>query len=58
MVSADDVYQELLHACLTLEPEFLRIRASLSCQEQDILERYLALCEELDYRRLMLALAI
>ncbi len=57
-VAGDPIYQRLLHACLTLEPEFLRIRNSLPIQAQEILDRYLSLWEELDHRRLTLVLVI
>ena len=51
----DPIYQELLHKCQTAEIDYLRIKAGLSAEDQDTLDRYIALCEELEYRRTYLA---
>ena len=55
LISCDKVYQDLLFACQKQEEEYLKIKNSLSCTDQEILERYIALCEELEYRRTCLA---
>lgn len=52
----DTLYQNLLKDCLSLEPEYLRIRDALPLEDQQILEHYLSLCEEMDHRRLYIAL--
>jgi hypothetical protein len=54
----DDIYQALLAECGALEPSYTRIKNSLRQEDQDILERYIALCEELEYRRTILAVHI
>lgn len=54
----DQIYQEYLQLCMQLEPEFLRIRHTLPQNDQEILDRYFSCCEELDHRRLSLALTI
>ena len=51
----DPVYQELLRQCEQAETEYLRIRSSLPEKDGILLERYIVLCEELDHRRLFLA---
>lgn len=56
IVHQDETYQKLLCESHTLEVEFQRIRTSLSADDQRILDRYISLGEEMDYRRLYLAL--
>ena len=51
----DLIYQELLKTCEDLDCEYLRIKASLSKEDQVLLERYIAVCEDLEYRRTCLA---
>lgn len=51
----DAWYQELLRDCLTLEPEYIRIRDALSERDQDLLEHYISACEEMGYWKLQLA---
>jgi len=46
----DPWYQQLLRECEEAEPEFLRIRASLPPSDQEMLDRYISLCEELGHR--------
>lgn len=58
LTSCDNIYQELLFACQKQEKEYLRIKNSLPNAEQESLERYIALCEELEYRRTCLAFHI
>lgn len=58
MIGHDSEYQTLLNQCLDIEPAYLRIRNSLLPEDQQILERYQSLCEEMDHRKLILALTI
>ena len=55
MASVDPWYQQLLKECEEAEPEFLRIRASLPEADQETLDRYISLCEELGHRMTSLA---
>lgn len=55
MASVDPWYQQLLKECEEAEPEFLRIRASLPEADQETLDRYISLCEELGHRMTCLA---
>ena len=57
-INHDSIYQELLKSCLLLEPEYTRIRDALPDGDRELLEQYISLCEELDHRRLTLALTI
>ncbi len=52
----DGVYQTLLADCLALETEYRRILEQLSPEDRTLLERYITLCEELEYRRTEIAL--
>lgn len=54
----DAEFQTLLQQCAALESEFLRIRNSLPEDSQGILDEYICLCEELEYRRTCLALEL
>lgn len=47
----DAWYQQLLHDCCEAEAHYLRICACLSEADQELLERYISLCEELEHRR-------
>ena len=58
LTSCDNIYQELLSACQKQEEEYLRIKNSLPIADQESLERYIAMCEELEYRRTCLAFRI
>jgi hypothetical protein len=53
----DPCYQSLLEECRKLELEYLRILRKLPERDRDILERYISLCEELEYRKTCLAIA-
>ena len=57
-VNTDTTYQDILKACLLLEPEYIRICNMLPETDRELLERYISLCEELDHRRLTLDLTI
>ncbi len=54
----DPIYQELLQNCAVREEDYLRIKSTLSPGDQDALDRYLSVCEELEYRRTCLAFSI
>ena len=56
LTRCDTIYQATLSKCLALESEYQRILASLPAKDRIILERYIALCEELDDRRTDIAL--
>lgn len=51
----DAFMQELLGQLRAAEAAYLRIRDSLPPEERDALERYIALCEEIEHRRGVLA---
>ena len=53
---ADPTYLELWKDCIALEEDFCRIRSTLSETDQDLLDRYIATCEEMEYRRTCLAM--
>lgn len=57
-VKNDTFYQELLHLCKDAEPEYLRIRDALPEHDQELLDQYISTCEEMEYRRTVLAYAI
>lgn len=44
-------YMGLLAECQKYEDAYCRILGSLSPSDQDILEGYISLCQELEYRR-------
>lgn len=50
-VRKDSRYRTLLTKCQKYEGEYCRILASLPPADQDILEEYISLCQELEYRR-------
>ena len=56
LTAADAEYQKLLGQCAALETEYERILGSLSQHDRETLERYIGLCEELEYRRTRIAL--
>ena len=45
LVKTDREYQTLLWQCRMLEPEYLRIVASLPEKDREYLDRYITLCE-------------
>ena len=51
----DSFYQELLAECKKRALDYHRIMNSLSMEDQELLELYIAVCEELEYRRACLA---
>ena len=52
----DSSYQQLLVACEEAEKAYLQVLERLSPEDQETVERYLALCEQMDYQKLLLAL--
>ena len=52
----DPMYRELLAACIACEKDYIRIKNSLSKADQALLEQYISLCEEMEYRRTCLAM--
>ena len=58
LANADPIYLELQKECIALEEDFCRIRSGLSETDQNLLDRYIALCEELEYQRTCFALLI
>jgi len=58
LTSCDEIYQWLLTECQKREEDYLRIKSSLPTSDQESLNRYIALCEELEYRRTCLAFDI
>ena len=57
-VKSDSVYQELLQQCSLAEKQYCEIISSLSPKDREALERYISLCEELDFRKTTLALEL
>lgn len=52
----DMEYRRLLAECQELEDAYTQIKDNLSEEDRELLERYIALCEELEYRRTCLAM--
>ena len=55
-IKKDAQHIKLLAACEQLEPEYERIAGSIPERDREILEKYISLCEELEYRRTCIAL--
>ena len=51
LLQCDPIYQNLLLECASLEVEYIRIKEHLTAEDQILLDRYLAFCEELECRR-------
>ena len=51
----DEAYQSLLAECRTAEKEYEQILQSLPPENQEKLDRYITLCEELEHRMTILA---
>lgn len=51
----DPWYRELLEKCAALEEDYQRIFLSLPEADREKLDAYIALCEELEYRRMQIA---
>ena len=56
LTHVDKQYQILLAQCAELESDYQRIMDQLSYDDRTIMERYIALCEEMDYRKLCIAM--
>lgn len=52
----DPIYRQLLSQCRAPENDYIRISHQLSDADRDVLQRYISLCEELEYRRTCLAM--
>ena len=55
LVQEDEWYQQLLRECADAEVRYHQIAQKLSDADRDAVERYIALCEEMEYRRTCLA---
>ena len=51
----DGIYRELLEENRLLEPEYLKIVEKLEEGDREILDRYIASCESIEYRLAQLA---
>ena len=54
----DAHYQSLLQECVQLGEAYDRICRQLSEEEKETLERYISICENMEYRKLCLALEL
>ena len=55
MVKSDADYQELLEKCRSLETDYLRITDGLPEGDRELLDTYIAACEDMQYRMTQLA---
>ena len=55
LAQADEWYQQLLGKCEAAEALYQQILQQLPSAHRDAIEAYIALCEELEYRRTCLA---
>ena len=58
MAGQDTFYRELLKECENLSSDYHRIRSVLQASDREILDRYIALCEELEHQRGRMAYVI
>ena len=58
LTRADTQYQRIKQECAALEEDYRRILAGLEECDRLVLERYIALCEELDHRRICIAMEL
>ena len=58
MMEQDTDYQQALQRLKEIEPEYLALLETLSPQQRDVLERYIAACETVDDSLLFLAYQI
>ena len=54
----DAFYCDLLSKCATLSEDYHRIQSQLSPDDRETLERYISICEELEFQRTCMAYAI
>lgn len=55
LAQTDAWYQQLLGKCAAAEVSYQHVLEKLSSADRDAVETYIALCEELEYRRTCLA---
>ena len=55
LAKTDTEYQSALSNASRLEQDFLRLRESLSSDQQSVLDAYLSACEEMDHALLRIA---
>lgn len=55
LAQADEWYQQLLRECEAAEVSYQKVLAQLSDTDRAAVEHYIALCEEMEYRRTCLA---
>ena len=55
MAMQDNIYRELLDENRQLEPEYLKIMEKLVEADREILDRYIASCESIEFRLAQLA---
>lgn len=55
LAQEDEWYQQLLRQCEGAEERYHEILSTLSLSDREFVETYIALCEELEYRRTCLA---
>ncbi len=58
MVNSDPHYQQLLKESHSLGEEYTRICTMLPCADRDLLDQYISVCENMEYRKLCLALVL
>lgn len=58
MAKKDAFYCDLLSKCAALSEDYHRIQSQLSPDDRETLERYISICEELEYQRTCMAYAI
>lgn len=54
----DPILQALLAECEDAEHDYEQLAATLNLQQRQTIERYLSACEEVDHRKLTLALEL
>ena len=57
LLKTDALYQSLLTQCLQAEERYHTICQALCEEDRLSIERYICLCEEMDHRKLQLALS-
>lgn len=55
LAQEDEWYQQLLRQCEAAEVRYHEILSKLSQGDRETVEKYIALCEEMEYRRTCLA---
>ena len=58
IMEQDSDYQQALQKLKEVEPEYLALLETLSSQQRDVLERYIAACEAMDDPLIYLAYQI